>query len=84
MAIINSVATGYVFVNMLGQYAYTTLSGGFGPTQQVISWTDNINQACVFPSDTAARHKFKQLAKCQSLTAEVKREVSLTYIPKEA
>lgn len=66
---------GFIFVNSKGQYAVTSLSGGFGPTREIINWTVDINSATVFPHEAMACRKFEVLAKCQSLKVVVKREV---------
>lgn len=73
----NSIAKGFIFINNEGQYAIIGLSGGFGPTQEVIHWTPNIHMAKVFPHEAMARRKFKALEKCQSLMAVARREVSI-------
>lgn len=73
----NDTAKGFIFINNEGQYAIIGLSGGFGPTQQVIHWVKDIHNAEVFPHEAMARRKFKALEKCQSLMAVVRREVSV-------
>lgn len=74
---VNNIAKGFIFINNEGQYAIIGLSGGFGPTQQVIHWTKDIHNAEVFPHEAMARRKFKALEKCQSLMAVARREVSI-------
>ena len=73
----NNIAKGFIFINNEGCYAITGLSGGFGPTQQVIHWVKDIHNAEVFPHEAMARRKFKALEKCQSLMAVARREVSI-------
>lgn len=77
MAEVNFTQSGVVFLNSLGQYAYTGRSSGFSQREEVIHWTDNINHAAIFSSAENAKLKHKGLKGCQYLFATATREVML-------